>query len=383
MSDYNSSLPVRTQNNGDVVANLSDGVTESILNTIKAASTAASATDTALVVAMSPNTPLPAGTNAIGSVTQGTTPWVTKDQADGSANGGAAGAFSILSGGIYNATPPTLTTGQQASLQLSSSGVLLVSSSGSSTVSGTLTNNNAAPTSNNLGVLPALAEATLSASRYTSGDQVLLVTDLAGNTNVDLQYYLGALVSKTNPIATTIADGTNVITNAISAYGTPPTGTEVMGVNAYITNAPTVNQGTPNSAANAWPISITSGGTLNSPTNPIFVSNTDIVGTPVDNYQTSASLAAGSSVTLTYTVTAGKTFYSKQFWMTASGKIKAEVQYAGTNFWASFNSTADPNIFIPIMSNKTAAAGTTVAVKITNKDVAALDVYATISGVEQ
>ena len=94
MSDYNSSLPVRTQNNGDVVANLSDGVTESILNTIKAASTAASATDTALVVAMSPNTPLPAGTNAIGSVTQGTTPWVTKDQADGSANGGAAGAFT-------------------------------------------------------------------------------------------------------------------------------------------------------------------------------------------------------------------------------------------------------------------------------------------------
>ena len=109
---------------------------------------------------------------------------------------------------------------------------------------GTLTNNNATPSTNNLGALVALAEGTLSSSRYTTGDQVLLVTDLAGNTNIDLQYYLGSAISKTNPIATTISDGTNVITAAISAYGTPPTGTEVMGVNAYITNIPTVNQGT-------------------------------------------------------------------------------------------------------------------------------------------
>lgn len=39
------------------------------LGTIKAASTAVLATDTALVAALSPNTPLPAGTNALGSVT--------------------------------------------------------------------------------------------------------------------------------------------------------------------------------------------------------------------------------------------------------------------------------------------------------------------------
>ncbi len=165
----------------------------------------------------------------------------------GSATGGTAGTQSALAGGIYNTALPTLTNTQQASLQLDSSGRLIVSPlSSTSTVTavGSLTNNNAAPAANNIGVLPALAEATLSASRYTTGDQVLLVTDLAGNTNVDLQYYLGAAVSKTNPIMTTISDGTNQITSAISAYGTAPTGTEVMGVNAYITNTPTVNQGT-------------------------------------------------------------------------------------------------------------------------------------------
>lgn len=111
-------------------------------------------------------------------------------------------------------------------------------------ITGTLTNNNTTPAATNIGALVAIAESTLSSSRYTNGDQVLLVTDLAGNTNIDLQYYLGSAISKTNPIATTISDGTNVITAAISAYGTAPTGTEVMGVNAYITNIPTVNQGT-------------------------------------------------------------------------------------------------------------------------------------------
>lgn len=43
--------------------------------TVKPASTAAVATDTAEVVALSPNTPLPAGTNTIGAVTQASGPW--------------------------------------------------------------------------------------------------------------------------------------------------------------------------------------------------------------------------------------------------------------------------------------------------------------------
>lgn len=45
---------------------LRDSTTQSVTNTIKAASTAAASTDTALVVAQSPNSSLPAGTNGIG-----------------------------------------------------------------------------------------------------------------------------------------------------------------------------------------------------------------------------------------------------------------------------------------------------------------------------
>ena len=56
---------------------ITDGTTNV---SVKAASTAASATDTALVVGLSPNSPLPAGSNALGSVSQGagaaaTVPW--------------------------------------------------------------------------------------------------------------------------------------------------------------------------------------------------------------------------------------------------------------------------------------------------------------------
>jgi hypothetical protein len=189
------------------------------------------------------------------AVTQSTSPWIVKDNADGSVAGGAAGTFSMLAGGIFNTVLPTLTNGQQASLQLTTNGALEVQlmntlpisvtpSAGSTfIVDGNLTNNNAAPAATNVGVLPALAEAAINAARYTTGNQVLPVVDLAGNTNVDVQFYLGAAVSKTNPIATTITDGTNVITAAISAYGTAPTGTEVMGVNAFITNTAAV-QGT-------------------------------------------------------------------------------------------------------------------------------------------
>lgn len=96
------------------------------LMTIKPASTAAQATDSAIVVALSPNSALPAGTNLLGSVNQGTSPWITSDLADGSAVGGTAGTKSLLAGGVFNTSLPTLTNGQQAGLQVDSSGRLII-----------------------------------------------------------------------------------------------------------------------------------------------------------------------------------------------------------------------------------------------------------------
>lgn len=59
------------------------------------------------------------------AVTQSTTPWITKDLADGSVTGGTAGSFSLLSGGIFNTSLPTLTNGQQAAFQFNSSAELI------------------------------------------------------------------------------------------------------------------------------------------------------------------------------------------------------------------------------------------------------------------
>ena len=142
-------------------------------------STAATAIEPALVVAMSPSSPLPAGTNVIGAVTQSggpwtsniteiggsalalgqttmsasipvtiasnqtplpvtqsgswtvavtqsTSPWIVQDTSDGSVTGGTAGTTSMLGGGIYHSAAPTLTNGQQAALQLDAAGRLLV-----------------------------------------------------------------------------------------------------------------------------------------------------------------------------------------------------------------------------------------------------------------
>lgn len=55
----------------------------------------------------------------------------------GSAVGGQAGNQSYMSGGVYNSSAPTLTTGQQAGIQLDASGNLKTVSSG--TPSGTQT----------------------------------------------------------------------------------------------------------------------------------------------------------------------------------------------------------------------------------------------------
>ena len=106
---YNSTLPTLTTGqtaakqldaSGRLLVSIGSGTTSF---TIKAASTAAVAADTSIVVAVSPNTPI-----------------VTL--ADGTIGAGAAPTKSHIVGGIYNSTLPTLTNGQGAAIQLDSSG---------------------------------------------------------------------------------------------------------------------------------------------------------------------------------------------------------------------------------------------------------------------
>ena len=116
-------------------------------------------------------------------------------------------------------------------------------------------------------------------------------------------------------------------------------------------------------------------------TNPVPVTVVSSVpGTNVQDYHTTASLAAGASTTFTYTVAATHTFSLERAWSSASGKIKAVLQNNGSTIMVGFNSTASPNVDMTIVAPPTVAAGNTVTLIITNMDLVPFDVYATIEG---
>ena len=295
---------------------------------VKAASIAALATDPALVVALSPNSPLPTGSNTIGSVNQGTSPWIVKDLADGSVGPGTAGTFSQLAGGVYNSTPITLTNGQQSALQLNASGALEI-----------------AATPASLGY---------DTNWGTVGATTLRTAAEIGNAAGAADFNYGAVGAQTLRVAAEPGNATG-----IADFNNGATGAQTLRVAANLAVA----------CANV------------SNTNPVpvaLVSSTP--GTAIQDYHTSAALAAGASVTFTYTVVAAHTFNLERVWAAASGKIKALVQNNGSTIFVGFSSTANPNIDITVISPPTIAAGNTVTVTITNMDLLAFDVYATIEG---
>jgi hypothetical protein len=114
-------------------------------------------------------------------------------------------------------TDPTGTTIQPVS------GTVAVSNfPASQVVAGNLTNNNAVPGANNIGVLSAEAVPSYTALTYNSGDMVMPVTDTHGALNEDLQAVAGVALGAT----------------AVVAYGSTPAAVNVPGVNAFVTNFP-------------------------------------------------------------------------------------------------------------------------------------------------
>lgn len=270
----------------------------------------------------------PTAANFLATVTQGTSPWITKDQADGSASGGTAGLFSLLMGGIFNTALPTLTTGQQASLQLDSSGRLIV----------------------DLGT-------SIPAGSNTIGN--VGVTNLP--TTVDTNY--GAVGSSTIRVASQIGNATGA-----ANFGNGATGAQTLRVAANLAVA-----GADVSGTNPVPVTITSA----------------LVGTSVNNYNTAAALAAAASSNHIYTITTGKTFNGKKIHASASGRMKVEVRTSpdGTTYsslFVAFNSTANPNIDIDMdeLVFLASGVGSTIEIIRTNIDLLAQDVYSTISGTE-
>jgi hypothetical protein len=190
-------LPI-TSDEGATPIVINDPTTTANVANVKAASTAAVAADNSLVVALSPNSPVPTGTNKIGvtGVAQGST---------------TSGEYGDLVQGAVTTAAPSYTTGQTSPLSLTTVGNLRVDGSsvtqpvsgtvavtqstspwvvsltsttitGTVTVAGAKTNNNAAPGATNLGVLPAIANA--ATQTWTEGDQVLESVDLSGRQRI-------------------------------------------------------------------------------------------------------------------------------------------------------------------------------------------------------
>lgn len=316
-------LLVESSTNRNLRIGIYNGANEAA---VKAASTAAVATDPALVVAISPN-------NTI----------ITSDLADGSVGAGTAGTKSMLGGLVFNTAAPSLTNGQQVALQGDSSGNLLVN---------------------------------LKTALPTGSNTIGAVTQ-SGTWTVAQ----GTPNSAANAWPTKITDGTN--TAAVKAASTAAVAGDPSLVVALSPNSPL-----PAGTANIGNVGILVGGTANGPTNPLYVTTESQAGTAVNAYNTSAAVAAAATATFDYTVTAAKTFYGTQLWVSGSGKIKVQISFetaalSGTFvvFWTGFNSTADTNILIPL-ADKTQVTGAKIRVVITNRDQQAQDVYSTLSGTE-
>jgi len=214
--------------------------------------------------------------------------------------GTSPGAVEVQGVNAFITNTPAVTlasttiTGTVAVTQSTSPWVVSLASTtitGTVTAAGNLTNNNAAPIADNLGVLPALANA--AHPTWTEGDQVLLSEDLSGNLRVITG--TGSTTAVTGNVTVVQPTGSNlnvaisnfpalsavnvtqwdsIAVGAPSAYGTSPGPVNVIGVNAYITN-----------------------------TVPVTLASTTITGTVAVTQSTSPWVVSLASTTITGTVT--------------------------------------------------------------------------------
>jgi hypothetical protein len=429
MSDFNSALPIRSELVGQAVY-------EDII--IKLGDATNPATQQAAVDTFGSQSSVikDIAGNAIGDQLLSASYWFQVVMpANGPAAPGTASAFSVLAGGIYNSTPPTLTTGQQSALQLDANGRLLVDAAivfpydENWGVVGPTTLRTAAEIGNATGaadfnygtvgaqtlrVASQIGNAT-GAADFGAGAtdaQTLRVTANQGTPGTaangwfvrptdgtNSQAYTAAgeakvtitepLPAGTNSIGTVVAS--NFPTTVDTNYGT--VGANTIRTAAQIgnaTGAADFNNGATDAQTLRVAANLAVGGANVSGTNPVPVSITSaLVGTSINDYNTAAAVAAGGTSNHVYTITSAKTFNGKKIWASASGALKIEVQVSPdgstyTTKWVGFNSTATPNITIDLdeLVFLESGTGSTIRIIRTNEDKKAMDVYSTISGTE-
>ncbi len=355
MADYNSQLPVRTQNDGDVVVKIADATVPSQQLAVDAAGKV--------------NAKLNDGSgNLITSQANG-----GQQALDVGIN---VAGVQVDPRDVRALTSVDVVTSDQGAPNTAANGWPVKPTDGT-----------------NSQLYTAAGEATVSITQpLPSGSNTVGsvgVTNLP--TTVDTDF--GSVGANTLRSAAQIGNATGA-----ADFNAGATGAQTLRVTANqgIANATPWNEniaqiaGAVPSATNALPAQITTGGAFVSPTNPlpVFVS-VDSPGVEVNDYNTAAAVAAGATSNHDYTVTALKTLYLDQINASGSGKMKIEVQIetaAASGVFNSkfveFNSTADPNMQISLKSSITVVAGARVRIIRTNKDNQAQDVYSTISGNE-
>jgi len=339
MSDFNSSLPVRTETNGDVVVKVVDSTTPSQGLNVDAA----------------------------GKVT-------TK------LNDGAGNAVTSQASGAQQALDVGINVG---GTQIDPRQVRALTASDTVTVVATdLDIRNLVFATDKVdvsGSTVALDATTLAALENTS----VTVTNAAGAAAVNIQdggnsITVDGTVAVSNLPATVDTNYGTVGANTIrvasqlgNATGAANYGNGVTGAQTLRTAANLAVAGADVSALNPIPVVLSS----------------DPSGTEINNYNTAGSVASAASSNHDYPVTAAKTLILTQIIAAASGKMKIEVQVeTSTNVFATryvqFNSTAAPNMIMEFASPVQIAAGLRVRIIRTNLDNQAQDLYSTICGNE-
>lgn len=396
MSDFNSSLPVRTQTNGDVVTQICDA---SVVTQKMAVNAAGSAQINGQGVAGTPA----GGVVSIQGVTGGMALPVTSATDMFPANltvtaqDTASTSVSQYGGQtVYSGTP---TTGSAAVFTLSSNetGMLEITGTWTGTLQSEISTDAGSTwiahaihiigtsifspsfTANATGSLNLAAKTfyRVRATATWTGTATIKLNLSANPSSVyvanSIKLVDGSSTLSTNTLTIKAASTAALATDTAAVVAISPN-------NIVGSNIAQIGGATP-SAGNALPSQIAVNGTFVSSSNPFPVTiDPAALGTPENYYTDSSSVAAGSSVTQNTTVGGTVGFYLQQVVASGSGKCKAVFQIAGVPKFVGFNSTANPNIKIPVPNNTLIATGTVISVVMTNTDLLAQDLYSTISG---
>lgn len=344
MSDVFGKQPVQTLNAGDVQVKIADATTPSQQAKVD------SSGNLQVIINNTGSNPVPIQGGNSTSVK-------TADTSDGPVTPGTVATTSILTGGQYNSSLPTLASAQQAAVQLDSSGRVLVSQTTATALNATVVQ----PTAANFNA--TVVQATASNLNSTAAQ--------------------GAPNTSANGWPVKITDGTNVV--GVSPASTAAVATQPAQVVGFSPNSP-LPLGT--NLIGGATVYVGSSAASNSNPVPVTITNTPS-GTVVNKYNSTAALASAGVANHVYTITSSKTFSGKLFWASSTAAIRADIQTSPdgstyTTFWTSFNSPSNPNISIALdtLEIQDSGAGSTIRIQITNDDVLAANVYSTISGQE-